>query len=595
MSPVSRATLTGSGGGTPITTYVQETEPAPQRIGDEWIKLSTEEMWVWNGATWMDLVGPPGSDADVAGHETAPDPHTQYTTLSEVDTRIASVVDAAPAALDTLNELAAALGDDADFAGTVTTQLAGKADAHAHPYAADTHNHDAAYAPAHAHPYAATSHGHTLSDVDIPATIARDAEVAAAVDDHAATPHGGDHPDLAAHDTLGLATQAELNGHNHDATYAAAHSHPYAATSHGHLDADLPAGLARDAEVAAAYSPLGHSHPPDTAAHAVTGAEHTATGMTTGQVLRATGATTFAWQTITDADLPATIARDSEVTSAISAHAAAGDPHSGYATDTDLTNHAGAADPHTGYQQESEKNAANGYAGLDAATLVPRARLGTGTADTTTFLRGDGTWQTPAGGGGAQAPWRTKIHTLWGDGNPNQQDVFWSFQNTVVSVAITPTNIGATAGRLVSFRYESAITVNTIRFFGVAAVANIYTAAIYSGTTRLWTATLNVAAGWNAIALGASTFTLPADTLCWFGIGANAIGTTAGVRGPASPVANSLGITTLPGNLATYANRFAQVALTVGAWPATLPALAAAAFASAGTTGTVPIFFADNA
>ena len=42
------------------------------------------------------------------------------------DARIALVVDAAPAALDTLNELAAALGDDANFASTVTTALATK-------------------------------------------------------------------------------------------------------------------------------------------------------------------------------------------------------------------------------------------------------------------------------------------------------------------------------------------------------------------------------------------------------------------------------------------------------------------------------------
>jgi hypothetical protein len=43
-----------------------------------------------------------------------------------VDARVQLVVDAAPAALDTLNELAAALGDDANFAATMTTALAGK-------------------------------------------------------------------------------------------------------------------------------------------------------------------------------------------------------------------------------------------------------------------------------------------------------------------------------------------------------------------------------------------------------------------------------------------------------------------------------------
>lgn len=43
-----------------------------------------------------------------------------------VDTRVQLIVDAAPSALDTLNELAAALGDDPDFAGTVTVALSNK-------------------------------------------------------------------------------------------------------------------------------------------------------------------------------------------------------------------------------------------------------------------------------------------------------------------------------------------------------------------------------------------------------------------------------------------------------------------------------------
>ena len=47
-------------------------------------------------------------------------------TKNYVDTSIAAVIDGAPAALDTLNELAAALNDDASFHTTVTTSLAGK-------------------------------------------------------------------------------------------------------------------------------------------------------------------------------------------------------------------------------------------------------------------------------------------------------------------------------------------------------------------------------------------------------------------------------------------------------------------------------------
>ena len=115
---------------------------------------------------------------------------------------------------------------------------------------------------------------------------------------HAATPHGGVHPDLATHTGLGLSADTHTHpggshpdlathtglglaatAHNHDGTYApthahpyssdvhlhagvyeAVHSHPYAGTSHSHVDGDLPAGIARDSEVAAAYSPLGHTH-----------------------------------------------------------------------------------------------------------------------------------------------------------------------------------------------------------------------------------------------------------------------------------------------------------------------------------------------
>ena len=49
-----------------------------------------------------------------------------YATQSYVTSAISSLIDAAPAALDTLNELAAALGDDANFSTTITNSIAAK-------------------------------------------------------------------------------------------------------------------------------------------------------------------------------------------------------------------------------------------------------------------------------------------------------------------------------------------------------------------------------------------------------------------------------------------------------------------------------------
>jgi hypothetical protein len=64
------------------------------------------------------------SIANVTGLQTSLDAKASIT---YVDTSVANLVDTAPAALDTLNELAAALGDDPNFATTVSTSIGTKA------------------------------------------------------------------------------------------------------------------------------------------------------------------------------------------------------------------------------------------------------------------------------------------------------------------------------------------------------------------------------------------------------------------------------------------------------------------------------------
>lgn len=53
---------------------------------------------------------------------------TSYATESYVNTAVSNMVDSAPETLNTLNELAAALADDPDFATTVSATIASKAD-----------------------------------------------------------------------------------------------------------------------------------------------------------------------------------------------------------------------------------------------------------------------------------------------------------------------------------------------------------------------------------------------------------------------------------------------------------------------------------
>ena len=65
------------------------------------------------------FTGTPAAPTASAGTNT-----TQLATTAFVSTAVANLVDGAPGAIDTLNELAAALGDDANFSTTVTNSIA---------------------------------------------------------------------------------------------------------------------------------------------------------------------------------------------------------------------------------------------------------------------------------------------------------------------------------------------------------------------------------------------------------------------------------------------------------------------------------------
>lgn len=67
------------------------------------------------------FTGTPAAPTPSAGNNS-----TQVATTAYVDGAVASIVDTAPEALNTLNELAAALGDDANFATTISTSLGEK-------------------------------------------------------------------------------------------------------------------------------------------------------------------------------------------------------------------------------------------------------------------------------------------------------------------------------------------------------------------------------------------------------------------------------------------------------------------------------------
>ena len=127
----SKARLLGDlfGRSSIFTSQVNETTSEDEVKFDDRANVLTTDAE--NAVTSDDLTGYlPKSGGTLTGYLTlssgTPENDYHATHKSYVDSKVASLVDSAPSTLDTLNELAAALGDDANFSTTVTNSLAGK-------------------------------------------------------------------------------------------------------------------------------------------------------------------------------------------------------------------------------------------------------------------------------------------------------------------------------------------------------------------------------------------------------------------------------------------------------------------------------------
>lgn len=141
--------------------------------------------------------------------------HSNYATQTYVDTRVASLVDSAPETLNTLDELAAALNDDPNFATSVATQIGTKANT------SDLTSHTG---------NKSNPHGVTLSQLGVTATAAE----LNIMDGVTATT-----AELNYVDGVTSNIQTQLNG-----KAASSHTHSgYATSSHTHNASAITAGI----------------------------------------------------------------------------------------------------------------------------------------------------------------------------------------------------------------------------------------------------------------------------------------------------------------------------------------------------------------
>lgn len=128
----------GTGTGVAKVTDVIYNATAPTDTSKLWIDTTADLVKRYNGSAWVPLANTAaatftsitGSPTDNTALATAlgnkADAATTYT-KTEVNTKISDLVASAPAVLDTLNEIATALGNDPNFATTLAGTIGSKA------------------------------------------------------------------------------------------------------------------------------------------------------------------------------------------------------------------------------------------------------------------------------------------------------------------------------------------------------------------------------------------------------------------------------------------------------------------------------------
>lgn len=210
---------------------------------------------------------------------------------------------------------------------------------------------------------------------------------------------------------------------------------------------------------------------------------------------------------------------------------------------------------------------------------------GTGTRDGTHFLRDDGVWDVPPGTGGGTTgfpePWivtGSAVFAAWGDGSPYEFQRYTYVSSSFLS-AISATTVGTTAARCVKFRLPKQMVPTSIQVFGAAATgATPFNFAIYrdSDGAKMWdSGNVDSAAGWKSYTN--SMPTLAPNTDYWFCMAANVANSVTAFRVfPQGEGTGFYGAAAAPlGGLSIGIAEQCQIAVTAGAFPATMPAIVA--------------------